>query len=255
MVKLAEIRIRPEPYYRRQAVETGLRRLGYYLGNTGVPKGPDDLLVLWGRKRGRDDDDATLWEQRGGKVLVLENGYLQRVDKTMYAVSLSQHHTGGPVGAEDRFSLLGFEPQPWQHVEAGHMLVCGQRGIGSPVMASPPQWAEKMAKTLEKRWPTKVRLHPGNHAPKVPIEQDLAGARACVVWSSNAGVRALVAGYPVVYHSPHWICAEGACRGVNVLGFGDASRAAALQRMAHSQWSVAEIESGEPFARLLGVAC
>lgn len=254
-MKVARVLIRPEPYYRRSAVEAGLKALGFNVTSQDHVISAGDVAVVWGRKRGADDDLCARYEQRGGKVLVLENGYLQRVDKTMYAVSLSQHHTGGPVGTEDRFSLLGFEPQPWQHVEAGHMLVCGQRGIGSPVMASPPQWAEKMAKTLEKRWPTKVRLHPGNHAPKVPIEQDLAGARACVVWSSNAGVRALVAGYPVVYHSPHWICAEGACRGVNVLGFGDASRAAALQRMAHSQWSVAEIESGEPFARLLGVAC
>ncbi len=250
-MKLAEIRVRPEPHYRRQAVESGLKALGYSLGRTGAPCGPQDLLVLWGRKQGPDDRDATLWEQRGGKVIVMENGYLQRVDKTMYAVSLGQHHTGGPVGAEDRFSRLGFEPQPWQNVETGHMLVCGQRGIGSPVMASPPRWAEKMAATLGKRWPVKLRPHPGNHAPKVPIERDLAGARACAVWSSNAGVLALVAGYPVVYHAPHWICAEGGCRGVNAVGFGDVSRAAALQRMAWGQWTVDEISKGEPFARLL----
>lgn len=255
MVKLAEVRIRPEPYYRRSAVESGLKALGYSLGRTGAPRGPQDVLCLWGRKHGQDDKDATLWEQRGGKVLVLENGYLAKVDKTMYAVSLGQHHTGGPVGDEARFWQLGFEPRPWWNAEDGHMLVCGQRGIGSPVMASPPQWAEKMAKILEKRWPTRLRLHPGNHAPKVPIERDLEGARACVVWSSNAGIKALIAGYPVVYHAPHWICAEGACRGVNVLGYGDASRLAALQRMAWGQWSVAEIETGEPFARLLEGAC
>lgn len=255
MVKFAEVRIRTEPYYRRAAVEAGLRALGYVFGRAGTPSGSQDLLVLWGRKRGKDDTDAALWERRGGRVLVLENGYLQRVDKTMYAVSLSQHHTGGPVGTEDRFSRLGFEVQPWRNVETGHMLVCGQRGIGSSVMASPPQWAEKMAATLGKRWQVKLRPHPGNHAPKVPIERDLAGARACVVWSSNAGVRALVEGYPVVYQAPHWICAEGGCRGVNAVGFGDVSRTAALQRMAHGQWSVAEIEKGEPFARLLEQSC
>ncbi len=255
MVKLAEVRIRPEPYYRREAIEQGLKRSGYTVGRAGAPKGPDDALVLWGRKRGPDDTDATLWEQRGGKVIVIENAYLQRVDKSMYAISLGQHHTGGPVGAEDRFSQLGFDVKPWQHSEAGHMLVCAQRGIGSPLMASPPHWAEKMVQTLSKRWTARLRAHPGNHPPKIPIERDLAGARAAVVWSSNAGVRALIEGYPVVCAAPHWICSEGACRGVNVLGFGDASRMAALQRMAWSQWSVAEISSGEPFKRLLEQAC
>lgn len=31
----------------------------------------------------------------------------------------------------------------------------------------------------------------------------------------------------------------------------DALRQAALHRMAHAQWTVAEIESGEPFARIV----
>lgn len=252
-MKLAEVRIRPEPMYRRTAVEQGLKRLGFHIGAMSNPKTEGDILVLWGRKRGKDDDDATRWEQRGGKVLVLENAYLQRVDKSMYAVSLSQHHTGGPVGVEDRFAKLGFEVKPWQHVETGHMLVCGQRGIGSDLMASPVQWAEKTVTKLGKqKLVTKLRPHPGNAAPRVPIERDLVGARACVVWSSNAGVRALVEGYPVVYHAPHWICEVGGCRGTNVLGYGDASREAALTRMAWGQWTPAEIASGEPFARLLG---
>lgn len=249
---LADVRIRREPYYRREAIEQGLKRLGYAVGACSKPKQPHDALVLWGRKNGADDAAATAWERAGGLVLVMENGYLQRVDKTLYAVSVGQHHAGGPVGVEDRFGALGFEVKPWRSVEDGHMLVCGQRGIGSPVTASPQQWAERRARELQKMGlRTRLRLHPGNHAPPVPVMAELMGARACAIWASNVGVRALVEGVPVVYSAPEWICAGAACRGANVLGYGDVSRAAALQRMAHGQWSVPELASGEPFARIL----
>lgn len=231
----AEVRIRPEPYYRRQAVVDGLSRLGYRI-EARVPAAPGNLLVLWNRKAGRDDNDAAAMETAGGKVLVIENGYLQKVDKTMYAVSLSEHHTGGPVGHGDRFSGLGFELQPMR--PGGAALVCGQRGIGSRRMASPPQWADETARTVPN---SRVRQHPGNFAPRVPLEDDLRGVSTVHVWSSNAGVRALVLGCYVVHHAPHWICE----------GWSAIGREAALQRMAWGQWSPAEIATGEPFARLL----
>lgn len=233
----AEIRIRREPYYRLDAITQGMKRLGFEIVPRAVPA-PGNVLVLWNRKAGRDDTDATAMEAAGGKVLVIENGYLQKVDKTMYAVSLSEHHTGGPVGDTDRFGPLGFDLRHQEATPFGFVLVCGQRGIGSPTMASPPQWAERHAASLRCRGLTaRVRPHPGNRAPSVPLKADLMGAGACHVWSSNAGVLARVLGYPVTSWAPHWIC-EG-------------PREAALQRMAWSQWSVPELATGEPFARLL----
>ena len=236
----AEIRIRREPYYRLGAITQGVKRLGFEIVPRAVP-GPGNVLVLWNRKAGRDDTDATAMEAAGGKVLVIENGYLQKVDKTMYAVSLSEHHTGGPVGDTDRFGPLGFDLRQPEDVPFGFVLVCGQRGIGSPLMASPPQWAERhVEKLLRAGTPARVRPHPGNHAPKTPLKADLVGAAACSVWSSNAGVLALVLGCYVHHHAPHWICAGW-----------NRDREAALQRMAWSQWSVPELATGEPFARLL----
>ena len=233
----AEIRIRREPYYRLDAITQGMNRLGFEIVPHARPA-PGNVLVLWNRKAGRDDTDATAMEAAGGKVLVIENGYLQKVDKTMYAVSLSEHHTGGPVGDTDRFGPLGFELRHQEAAPFGFVLVCGQRGVGSPTMASPPQWAEKHAESLRRRGLTaRVRPHPGNRAPSVPLKADLMGAGACHVWSSNAGVLARVLGYPVTSWAPHWIC-EG-------------PREAAMQRMAWSQWSVPELATGEPFARLL----
>lgn len=243
------ILVRKEPYYRREALESGFKRLGYTLVH-GAQPAAGNVLVVWGRKP-PDEATCAAYERAGGRVVVMENGYLQRTDKTMYALSLGQHHTGGPVGTEDRFSALGFEVKPWRHTPGGRVVVCAQRGIGSAVTASPPQWAEKFAKKVGNAY---VRPHPGNAPPRVPLTADLVGASCCAVWTSNAGVLALVEGYPVVYAAPHWICEQGGTRGWNNPGYGDTSRAAALHRMSHGQWHHTEIATGEPLARLLGSA-
>lgn len=252
MIKpFAIITIRKEPFYRRNAVESGLKRLGYRLATetrgASSPSSPDDLLVLWNKKRGQEEEWAHLWERQGGTVIIMENGYLQKVDKTMYALSTHGHNGSGwfPTSDEDRFSRLGFELKPWR-TDGAYSLVCGQRGIGSSLMASPPQWAERTAAKLmaaKKDIAVKLRLHPGNHAPKVPLLHDLRGARDCYVWSSASGVLALVEGVPVLHAAPHWICE----------GWGkdrETAREVALNHMAHGQWSVAEIEAGEPFAHM-----
>jgi hypothetical protein len=251
-VKTAVVTIRKEPYYRRAAIESGLKRLGYNVVSSGLrPSGKDSLLVLWNKKKGKEEQDADAWERQGGTVIVMENGYLQKVDKSMYAVSVHGHNGSGwfPVGDEDRFTRLGFPLKEWR-TAPGYRLVCGQRGVGSTLMASPPQWGEKMvAKFKALGVPHKWRPHPGNHAPKVPLVDDLKGASVCTIWSSASGVRALVEGVEVHHSAPHWICE---------MGNGPGNREKALHRMAHGQWSVDEIAAGEPFARILtklGEAC
>jgi hypothetical protein len=243
-MKIAVLKIRKEPHYRRAAFESGLKRLGYALFE--LSRGPlnrDDLLIIWNKKRGIEENEANAWEERGGTVIVAENGYLQRVDKSMYALSTHGHNGSGwyPIGDEDRFTPLGFELKPWQDNKDGHWLVCGQRGIGSALMASPPMWAEKTVKKLTALGlKARLRQHPGNFVAKVPLDQDLKGAKMCAIWSSGSGVRALVEGIPVQHSAPHWICA----------GAGPECREEVMNRMAHGQWRHEEIATGEPFARM-----
>jgi hypothetical protein len=248
-VRIAILTIRREPFYRRDAFEKMLQRHGYIIPHgwpNFAPNSKADLLVLWNKKRGHDESEADRWERQGGTVLVVENGYLQKIDKTYYAISVHGHNGSGwfPIGGENRFSKLGFELKPWHERVGGntgtHILVCGQRGIGSSLMASPQGWAEKHCTRLEAaNLKFKFRPHPGNFAPKVPLEQDLAKAHACHIWSSGAGVRALVEGVEVKHHAPHWICDR------------PANRVNQLHRMAHGQWHHEEIASGEPLARIL----
>lgn len=258
VVKRAVLNIRMEPAYRRKAFEQMVQRLGYTISAGVKPAGPEDLLVTWNRMRGAEDARAKLWEQQGGTVLVTENGYLQREKYTHYALSVHGHNGSGwfPIGAEDRFAKLGFEVKPYRD-EPGHALICGQRGLGSSVMASPSQWGEKAQIQLtEAGVKCKLRQHPGTFKNRPDLMSDLKGARSCVIWSSGAGVRAMVEGIPVFYDAPHWICSDAAWRFVvglikNPPRNEDADRQKALHKMSHGQWHHEELATGEPLARIL----
>lgn len=251
--------IREQPNYRRDAFVAGLQRAGYTLVDSlaAGPTSAKDLLIIWNRY-GMFEQRANQWEGQGGTVLVAENGYVGKDAEGLqyYALAMHGHNGSGwfPIGDEDRFAQLNVTLKPFVDRPTGYYLICGQRGIGSRSMASPPNWHEHAKNFLQghrKSVPVKTRLHPGNNAPTTPLEDDFSNAAVCVIWSSSSGVKALIEGIPVKYDAPHWIC-EGAAtklRSVEVKR-DDAARLQALQRMAWAQWSVAELATGEPFKRI-----
>lgn len=254
--------IREQPHYRREAFVAGLRAIGLRV-ELKRPKQvePGDVLVVWNRY-GENHQLASSVERQGGIVIVAENGYLglDPAGVQMYALAVHGHNGSGwwPAGS-GRFERLGVDVKPWR-AAGEHLYLRGQRGIGSPEMASPANWHFRTAEALKRRTARRliVRAHPGKPAVDpgqvAALVADLAGAHACLIWSSAAGVRALVEGIPVFYSAPHWICAGAARQGLEQLEaplLDDEARARSLERMAWAQWSVAEIATGEPFAQLL----
>lgn len=259
---IAICNIRMQPHYRRDAFTAGLKRVGYSIVTEGKPSGPEDVLVLWNRYQAQASL-ADSWERAGASVIVCENGYIgtDGHGHQLYAIAVGGHNGSGhvPFGSEDRFSALGVDVHPWVSRPEGYTLVCGQRGVGSKEMASPDGWHLAAQRKLAGGRVVKVREHPGKdclkEAASASLEADLAGAHSVAIWSSSAGVKALVAGIPVAFDAPSWICQRAAMRGVETLKHttitDDVARKAALHDMAHAQWTVAEIQSGEPFARIL----
>lgn len=254
---IAVLTIRDQPHYRRGAFEIGLKKAGYKIVSSAHPEGPEDYLILWNHRPGTQQQ-AEIWEARGGTVLVCENGYAGKDEqfRQYYAIGVHGHNGSGwfPVGDEDRLTPLGLELKPWR-TEGSHVLICGQRGIGSTEMASPPNWhtfaAQSLAKQTDRK--IKIRTHPGNGPPLVPLDDDLKGSWACCIWSSSAGIRALTSGIPVFYSAPHWICSTAANVGLASIEhplYDDDARLSALKHMAWGQRSVAELETGEVFARI-----
>jgi hypothetical protein len=255
--------IRPGPEYRRDAFAAGLKAIGfdYAEGWQGQVPARDDVLLIWNRYASFDHAAAT-FERAGAAVLVAENGYIGNDEKGRqhYALARNGHNGSGTwfVGNDDRWGRLGVPVQAWRE-QGRHVLIIGQRSIGSPTMASPVGWEEKMAAELRRltRREVRIRHHPEHRnlslRPRTTLEDDLRHAWAVVTWASGAGVRALVSGIPVFFAAPHWIAAGGASRHWHMIENPPLpDRMPALRRLAWAQWTLDEISTGLPFRYLLG---
>lgn len=252
--------IRALPHYRHDAFAQGLRNAGYdvTLGEPTAPALPGDVFVCWNRY-GSIEVACDRFEAQGGTVIVAENGYLgmDREDRRIYALAVGYHNGRGrwPDGGPDRFAALGRAPAPLS-TGGDHILVAPNRPFGARGGIMTHDWAGDVARRLRSvtRRPVRVRPHPGNSAPQTPLENDLAGAWCVVIWSSSVGIGALMAGIPVICECPFWICKDAT--GADIASverpfFDYAARQRSLERMAWGQWTVEEIESGEPFRRLM----
>jgi hypothetical protein len=247
--------IRQQVHYRRDAFLKGLAAAGYDVRSEIKDPASGDVLLIWNRY-GHFAREADRFEAGGATVLVVENGYIRVADsegRQSYAISRGQHHHGYAAPDLARLAKLTFAP--WR--EAGdHILVCGQRGIGSLKMASPVGWEETAAYNLRKQTGRKVvvRKHPEARGalPPRPLADDLASAHACVVWSSCAGLGALLAGVPVFYAAPDWIGRAAAypLADADIESPFLGARYTALATALSNQYSIAEITSGQPFRTL-----
>lgn len=250
--------IRPAPHYRRGAFLDGLRAAGYDAMDVPPPVGgrkEGDLLVIWNRY-GHFDSMAREFESSGGCVIVAENGYCGRdsQNRQHYALSAARHQRPLIEPRGERFGELGVSPAPWRE-KGEHVLVCAQRGFGIRPHCMEPRWPGATANALKlfTKRPVVIRPHPEDRSvpakdKRGPLEEDLANCHAVVVWSSTAGVKALLAGVPVFQCGPDFIMEPATKQRLEDIEspfLGD--RSAALERMAWGQWSVDEIQSGEPF--------
>lgn len=254
--------IRPQPVYRREAFCEGLARVGFDV-RTDTPRDPHagDVLLVWNRY-GATEPLADAFEAAGGTVLVAENGYLdpdRHGRRSWYALARGGHNGQGewPDGGPARWAAiaprLGVEVQPWR-TAGTHVLVVPSRSFGRRGHVMPADWAARTVAQLAGLTPRpiRVRAHPGNDAPAVPLADDLRDCWAVVTWYSSAAVHALIRGIPVICAAPAWI-AKAACPGrlEDIEAPPLVERAPVLERLAWAQWHVEEIARGEPFAQLL----
>jgi hypothetical protein len=226
----------------RRAFCVGVKSAGFQLVDDG------DVRVIWGNVKKLPE----------GRVLVAENGYWSPAGEPYCALALGGHNGAGkwPKGGSERLKRLGIDLKPWRQ-DGKHVLVCPSRGIGLNPM--PKDWVQRTTAELRKYTDREIRVrpHPGNwkklpQHPSVSLAEDLRDAWACVIWASAAGLHALAAGIPVIRTAPHWIGADAAGSDLAQIESPPMpDRAPAFERMASAQWSLSEIESGEPFKALL----
>jgi hypothetical protein len=239
-------------HYRRDAFETGLRKLGYEIVSQPCARpNAGDVLVLWNRYA-RDEDHARRYENAGAMVLIAENAWLGPEEKEQHHFAICRNHHNGAgtwhVGPEPR--PLGVNVTPWR--QAGtHILVLPQRGMGERGVAQPSNWLTTVLDGLGRVTdrPVKVHAHPGQR-PHPPI--DWSDTYAAVIWASGAGIKAIVAGIPVFHTFGNWIGKDAAVYGIGRLDqpfMGD--RRPMLHKLSWAQWTSEEISKGTPFECLL----
>ena len=263
----AWVLIRENPWYRRASFVSGLKAAGYEVLLRSPDRGrPGDVFLGWNRYA-HTHALASRFESEGGVYICAENGYIGR-DGTApkfdvhpggpqpwhyYAVSDGFHNDASRVkeGAPERWARLGVELKPWR-ADGEHILVAPNRSFGVPERTMHPDWAQRTAGRLAKQTkrPVRIREHPGNNAPRRPLSEDLKGCWAVYVWSSSVAVHALAAGIPTFIEAPFQIV-----KGASASGPVDApvmpERLPHFERLAWGQFTCAELESGEPFRRLI----
>ncbi len=256
---LAHLLLRQAPAYRRDAFAQGLKSCGYSIaGEPRALPGPEDVLVIWNRYA-RNHETAKRFEACGAAVWVAENGPLGRDFRGEAWYSITGGNPGGagfwPGLGSSRWDSLEVELCEWRNA-GREVIILAQRGIGPPGVRQPDNWHRNAAERfhLGDLGPVRIREHPGERPCKA-LEEDLSDARCVVTWASNAALKALLWGVPVLYGCDSWI---GRDAGTRLLAgqspaINRPERISAFRALAWSMWRIPEIASGEPF-RLLAAS-
>ena len=182
---------------------------------------PGDVAIVFGVRKERVPVSWPRGEiihrqrEAGGRVLILETGYLRRGDGPGDHYAAGWNDLNGRAdfrnlaSPADRWEKLAMELKPWRE-KGEHVLVCGQVPWDASVQHHDHiGWCQSiMAKLmrLTKR-PIVFRPHPkvpnvnygvlGTRVSRETLADDLRDCHAVVTFNSNAAVEAAIAGVPV----------------------------------------------------------
>lgn len=269
----AFVLIRDRDVYPRAAVIAGLQALGYSVQLDGLSSSfnKKDLLVTWTPWQSSLSQRAgETHKERGGKWIVLENGYIQ-TPVAQYAVGLNGFNGWGDHRNEcsppDRWDALQLEIKPWR--EGGeHIALFAQMGGHDYNLTMPSYWPDDVAQRLALLTKRPIVYRPKPSRPKymtkqhtnvsmppfvdVPLSGYLDNAWAAVVYSSKTAVEALRCGIPALYDGPMSILRTIVPRGIEFIEDPPRpERWPFFCDLAYAQWSKEEISTGVPFQRLL----
>lgn len=236
-----------------ELVASGVRRNGDvvidFKGSEAIPDA--DVLVFWGHRNTRLINHQ---KELGRDYLVMERAYLG--DRFNW-MSLGFNGLNGradfvnEAAPSDRGDEWRGMLKPW--TDDGHkIVVCGQVYTDAAILGlvNMPTWIAHMKNQCEAIYglPVEIRAHPKYAAAQPPLEQQLIGAKACITFSSNSGVLAVMQGIPTVTMDIGAMAYEVTSHDPGTLVRPD--RTGWLDRLAYCQWKPQEIQQGDAWAHL-----
>lgn len=256
-MKQAYLAVRVQQGHKREAMLEGIEALGYKLvTHPTLLVYPDEALIVTWNIHARANDLQVV-QQAGGAVLVVENPYIKydKQGREYLAIGKGGHNGSGktPEPSEERTRRFDIRLEDWK--TGKHVLVIGQRGIGSPEMRSPPRWGEIVTEQVRAATTRDVilRPHPGQTNIKQipPLDEQLEGAHCVVMWASNCATTALAKGIPVFYNAPHCVLHKACNPMLDIENPYKGRRWPAFMDLAAAQWNLDEVRSGEAFQCLI----
>jgi hypothetical protein len=238
--------------------------------------GTADVAVIWSQLwTGRMAPNRAVWQEftsSGRPVIVMEVGQLMRGVTWKMGINGTNARAQWGEGTEpDRVRKLAMRLQPWH--QGDHILIAMQRSDSEQWAGLPPaeQWLKQTIDRIREHTdrPIVVRPHPRQRLAPVPgvtIQQpqalrgtydefdfrsNLGRAWAVVNENSGPGSQAIIDGVPA------FVGADSMAVPVANTDFAliekprMPDRAAWLEQLCNTEWTVSEITSGLPLSRLL----
>jgi hypothetical protein len=254
------------------AIKEGLARLGMQTSHHNMDA---DVAVIWSFLwAGRMLPNKQVYEHyrnTGRQVLIVEVGMLQR--GITWKLCLNSTLSGGTYGKgsdPDRANKLGLKLKPWTN-SGTNILIALQRSDSGQWSHGPKmeEWLQDTVNHLRNFTDRSivVRPHPRQSVvmPAGVIVQQprklatdsfdfdsaLTDIWAVVNHNSGPGSQAVIAGVPAFVGLSSMAASVGNLTMVNIENPGRPDREEWLCQIAHTEWTVKEIATGLPLARLL----
>jgi len=254
------------------AIKEGLARLGMQTSHHNMDA---DVAVIWSFLwAGRMLPNKQVYEHyrnTGRQVLIVEVGMLQR--GITWKLCLNSTLSGGTYGKgsdPDRANKLGLKLKPWTN-SGTNILIALQRSDSGQWSHGPKmeEWLQDTVNHLRNFTDRSivVRPHPRQSVvmPAGVIVQQpcklaidsfdfdsaLNNTWAVINHNSGPGSQAVIAGVPAFVGLSSMAASVGNLTMVNIENPGRPDREEWLCQIAHTEWTVKEIATGLPLARLL----
>lgn len=252
----------------------GAQKLGWQCQDHDITA---DAAVIWSVLwHGRMRENLQVWQQfktTGRPVIVLEVGMLRRGHTWKMGINgVNARATWCPCTIDNRAQQLGISLLPWRR-QGNHVLIALQRSDSQQWHGMPDTetWIQHTVSTLRQHTdrPIMVRPHPRQRAnlpagigisvPKsIPgsyddfdLDRDLVGAWAVINANSGPGSQAVIRGIPAFVHESSLAASVANLDLTQIENPRCPERSRWLEAVCHTEWTLAELTTGEPQYQLL----